>query len=126
MKIETKFDIETTVFEVDSDYNGSKIACDNCEGSGFLYSKSGIESRCGKCSGFGNIYDHKLVFKPRAFRIDFIWIKKDAIQYASNSGYADANDIDFLSEEHLFETEEEAQKECDKRNKMLKIAKDLR
>jgi DnaJ-class molecular chaperone len=114
-----KYNIEDEVFAVIESYQTKPTPCDVCEGVGVFKTISGTDVKCMRCHGKGNVLVGFYIHKVYDYKIgiDAIRNKSRNIYY---TGYFDDEDssTEWYLEDDLFSTKEEAQAECDKRNKI--------
>lgn len=118
MEIKTKFNVGDKVFVIDK--NRITMVCPECQGIGELKFNE-ITYYCKECNGKGKVQsdDLKWVIREKVKEITKIDTHSDRggtdIYYKDNGFYSD-----FIGEEkNCFATKEQAQAECDKRNKSI-------
>lgn len=133
MKIETKFDIGDKIIEILSTTFTKRESCPVCNGTGNIFIKNYGEQCCPKCYGKG----YEQIYGQEAWRIadaddnygEFysrpigrIEIKIEGKRSPNiEVYYMRKNTGNKVNENNCFQTKEEAQKECDKRNAELDI-----
>lgn len=135
MRINTKFSLNDKVFTIHKSGSTQFIKCEVCEGKGGITTEKG-RFNCESCYGNGG----KREYIPEKWKIGYknTTIGKVYIEMYNErfyEDYPDYRDKEFKYmieatgigsgtvwyEKDLFKTEKEAQKECDRRNKLEKI-----
>ena len=140
MKIETKYNLFDTVWHIQSLPTKEWIVCDFCEGLKVIIGKNGKERTCPECSGFGgsNKIEKQGWQVTQKLTIGHVRVAitgKDPIGTPRHSVFSNYGPQEYKHKEeymcketgigsgsvhkvdYLWPTKEEAQKECDRRNK---------
>lgn len=109
----TKYDIGDRVYMIHEKTEFIESICKHCDGTGFFNSPNNLyQQRCGNCNGRGKCFeeDNPTYTVTRDMNnIDEMTIDADGVFYEEIGGYG-------AVEKDCFLTQEEAQKECDRRN----------
>lgn len=125
MEITTKFNLNDIVYPIEICENSYIYGiCPSCSGSGVVTIKSGVNQSikqlsCSNCVGVGEIKKEKWVnYIGKERIVKEIVIKSSAIIGTTSIRYLlNFSHSDLYREEDIFTSSEEAQKECDRRNK---------
>lgn len=119
MKIETKFDVGDRVCIINKTYNYKNDPCLVCNESKSIELKNGLKLECPVCHGNGYKRISTVVYEVRESKATITRISFQAC--GCNNGqtvYAINLDDNARYENELFKTLKEAQKECDRLNKL--------
>lgn len=127
MKFESKFNLKDTVYPISLRKEEKWIPCKSCEAKGFIKLADGEITDCPKCYGHTGRKEYKptkwLVDSELVGKIGRIQVTKysnkncgkDEITYMLSSTGVGSGSL--WQEDILFLSREEAQEECDRRNK---------
>lgn len=130
MNIKTRFDLGQKVWLIVNASRNMKPNCSFCDGVGKVFiegaGKKVVSQKCPECYGHGYISKYspeewKPEFESTIGKIDIEYYdqrekRKNSINYMLY--YSGVGSGSVLKEENLFASLEEAQAECDKRNKV--------
>ena len=122
--VEYKYPIGKTIYFLDRSKAHRKYKCPTCLGSGKLLRNDGSEIECLSCYGKGEITDYgEYIYSVECSTIDevSIYVYRDSIEFSYSVARINDDMSNYYGEKELYETEEEAQKTCDKLNKNLKF-----
>lgn len=113
--MKNKYNIYDKLYQVREKYYQTIHPCTNCDGDGKLLTTSGKILACLQCEGSGKYFASQKKFQVANLMIEVnsIKVEDSEIWY---SDYECPDFDDWISEENLFLTKEEAQAECDRRN----------
>lgn len=127
MNIITKFSLGDRVYWINRERKHSWEKCEHCE-DGFLRTKKGNSVKCSFCSYDENHYGYIYTHTKEAYRISQHYpiltigqvrceISKDKKEVSYMCNESGVGTGSAFYQKDLFLSEENAQKECDKRNK---------
>lgn len=127
MTVETKFDLGQSVYIIHESCGNKQVDCKPCSGKGGIFNDD-VYFQCSKCYGSGKVTKHesfgwRVVYeKAKVGKINIELTHPKYKEYSKRRIHymVDATGVgsgSLWSEDNIFSTLEEAQQECDKRNK---------
>lgn len=129
MEIKTKLSIGEMMYPIRSTTYIGKETCQTCDGIGHINVKNWDDQSCPRCYGVGYIENYGVKewridegfsgLKVSTIEIEIKNIRKNSLKYETKVRYFPVGYGNWINEEDIFTSKEEALLECEKRNKEI-------